>query len=30
MKTLVKLVQAVTGLVFVIVLGLVVWGLLFR
>lgn len=30
MKTVVELIKAVTGLVFVIVLGLVVWGLLFR
>ena len=29
MKTVVELIKAVTGLVFVIVVGLVVWGLLF-
>lgn len=30
MKTVVELIKAVTGLVFVIALGLVVWGLIFR
>lgn len=30
MKTVVELIKALTDLVFVIVLGLVVWGLLFR
>lgn len=30
MKTLVELIKAARGLAFVIVLGLVVWGLLFR
>ncbi len=30
MKTVVKLIKAVTGLAFVIAVGLVVWGLLFR